>query len=129
MRTSLTKVSAVAPVRPGGNAATKMPCYAWIRGECKLGDKCRFEHDPKSAPKSGGADEKGKSRKQQRQGKERKRGSAQWRSRAEVLQILEDGKVDPSKGDLEVQRRMAEKEGRESSGRVWRLVLFLAVIV
>ena len=44
MRTSLTKVSAVAPVRPGGNAATKMPCYAWIRGECKLGDKCRFEH-------------------------------------------------------------------------------------
>ena len=25
MRTSLTKVSAVAPVRPGGNAATKMP--------------------------------------------------------------------------------------------------------
>ena len=60
MRTSLTKVSAVAPVRPGGNAATKMPCYAWIRGECKLGDKCRFEHDPKSAPKCGGADEKGK---------------------------------------------------------------------
>ena len=47
MRTSLTKVSAVAPVRPGGNAATKMPCYAWIRGECKFGDKCRFEHDPK----------------------------------------------------------------------------------
>ena len=28
--------------------------------ECKLGDKCRFEHDPKSAPKSGGADKKGK---------------------------------------------------------------------
>ena len=28
MRTSLTKVSAVAPVRPGGNAVTKMPCYA-----------------------------------------------------------------------------------------------------
>ena len=26
-----------------------------IRGECKLGDKCRFEHDPKSS-----ADEKGK---------------------------------------------------------------------
>ena len=60
MRTLLTKVSAVAPVRPRENGATKMPCYAWIRGECKLGDKCRFEHDPKSAPKSGGADEKGK---------------------------------------------------------------------
>ena len=42
MRTSLTKVSAVSPVRPGGHAATKMPCYP-----------------PKSAPKSGGADEKG----------------------------------------------------------------------
>ena len=60
---SLTKVSAVAPVRPGGNAVTKMPCYAWIRGDCKLGDKCRFEHDPKSAPKSCGADEKGKNSK------------------------------------------------------------------
>ena len=45
MRTSLTKFSAVAPVRPGVNAATKMPCYAWIRGQCKRGDKCRFEHD------------------------------------------------------------------------------------
>ena len=62
-RTSLTKVSTVAPVRPGGNAVTKMPCYAWIRGDCKLGDKCRFEHDPKSAPKSCGADEKAKTAK------------------------------------------------------------------
>ena len=42
---------------------TKMPCYAWIRGDCKLGDKCRFEHDPKSAPKSCGADEKAKTAK------------------------------------------------------------------
>ena len=63
MRTSLTKVSEVAPVRPGLNAVTKMPCYGWIRGGCKLGDKCRFEHDPMSAPKSGGADEKGKNSK------------------------------------------------------------------
>ena len=39
---------------------TKMLCYAWIRGDCKLGDKCRSEHDPKSAPKSCGADEEGK---------------------------------------------------------------------
>ena len=60
MRTSLTKCSAVAPVRPGENAATKMPCYPWICGECKLGDKCRFEHEPESAPKSGGAYEHGK---------------------------------------------------------------------
>ena len=60
MRTSLTKVSAAAPVRQGGNAVTKMSCCAWTRGECKLGDKCRFEHDPKSAPKTGGADEKEK---------------------------------------------------------------------
>ena len=43
---------------------TKKPCYAWIRGECKLGDKCRFEHDPKSAPKSCGADEKAKTAKE-----------------------------------------------------------------
>ena len=42
---------------------TKMPCYAWIRGDCKLGDKCPFEHDPKSAPKSCGADKKGKNSK------------------------------------------------------------------
>ena len=62
MRTSLTKVSTVAPVRPGGNAVTKMLCYAWIRGDCKLGDKCRFEQDPMSAPKSCGA-EKGKNSK------------------------------------------------------------------
>ena len=51
---------AVAPIRSGWYAATKMPCYAWIRGECKLGDKCRFEHDPEGAPKTRGADEKGK---------------------------------------------------------------------
>ena len=38
---------------------TKMPCFAWIRGDCKLGDKCCFEHDPMSAPMSCGA-EKGK---------------------------------------------------------------------
>ena len=63
MRTSLTIVSTVAPVRPGKNAVTKMLCYAWIRGDCKLGDKCRFENDPKSAPKSCGADEKGKNSK------------------------------------------------------------------
>ena len=37
-----------------------MPRYAWIRGECKLGDKCRFEHDPEGAPKTGGAEEKEK---------------------------------------------------------------------
>ena len=75
MRMSLTKVSTVAPVRPGGNAATKMPCYAWIRGECKCGDKCRFEHDPKSAPKSGGADEKGEGSKGTgKSGKEAQRG-------------------------------------------------------
>ena len=48
----------MALVRPEGDAATKMPCYAWIRGRCKLGDKCRFEHDPKSAPRFGGAYEK-----------------------------------------------------------------------
>ena len=53
---------------------TKMPCYGWIRGDCKLGDKCRFEHDPKSAPKSCGADEKGKGSKGK--GKNGKDGSA-----------------------------------------------------
>ena len=63
MRTSLTKVLAVAPVQPPWNAVTKMLCYAWIRGDCELIDKCRFEHDPKSAAKSCGADEKGKTAK------------------------------------------------------------------
>ena len=81
MRTSLTKVSAVAPARPKGNAA--MPCYAWIRGECKLGDKCRYEHDPKGAPKSSGVNEKGNKGKV-KSGKEAQPGGG---SCAEVLQV------------------------------------------
>ena len=58
--TSATLDRASTPIRPGENTATKMPCNTWIRGECKLGDKCRFEHDPEGAPKTGGADEKEK---------------------------------------------------------------------
>ena len=99
---------------------TKMPCYAWIRGDCKLGDKCRFEHDPKSAPKSCGADKKGKNSK----GKG-KRGKVVQPGRRHVQKCFrylkgkcEKGKDcgfmhskdDPSKGDPEVQRRMAEKK-------------------
>ena len=127
MRTSLTKVSAVAPVRPGRNTATKMPCYAWIRGECKLGDKCRFEHDPKSAPKSRGADEKGKGSKGKgKSGKEAQPGGGHVQKCFKYLKgKCEKGKdcgfthskADPSKGDLEVQRRIAEKKAKESSGR------------
>ena len=29
----------------------KAPCFAWIRGACALGDKCKFDHDPKGVPK------------------------------------------------------------------------------
>ena len=104
-----------------------MPCYAWIRGECKLGDKCRFEHDPKSAPKSGGADEKGKGSKGKgKSGKEAQLGGGHVQNCFRYLKgKCEKGKdcgfthskADPSKGDLEVQRRMAEKKARESSGR------------
>ena len=110
MRTSLTKVSAVAPVRPGRNAVTKMPCYALIRGDCKLGDKCRFEHDPKSAPKSCGADEKGKNSKVK--GKSGKVVQSGGRHVQKCCRYLKGkcenthSKDDPSKGDLEVQRRM-----------------------
>ena len=66
----------------------------------QVGDKCLFEHDPQSAPKSGGADEKGKW--QQRQGNERKRRL----SLVEVTCVFTHSKADPSKNDLEVQRRM-----------------------
>ena len=127
MRTSLTKVSAVAPVRPGGNAATKRPCYAWICGECKLGGKCRFEHDPKSAPKPGAAVEEGKrSKGKGKSGKEAQPGGGHVQKCFRYLKgMCEKGKdcgfthskADPPKGDLEVQRRMAEKKARESSGR------------
>ena len=113
MRTSLTKVSAVAPVRPGGNAVTKMPCYAWIRGDCKLGDKCRFEHDPKSAAKSGGADGKGKGSKGK--GKNGKVVQSVGRSVQKCFRYLrskcEKGK-DCGFSHLEVQRRMAEKKAK-----------------
>ena len=106
---------------------TKMPCYAWIRGDCKLGDKCRFEHDPKSAPKSCGADEKGKNSKGK--GKSGKVVQPGGRHVQKCFRYLKGkcekgkdcgfthSKDDPSKGDLEVQRRMAEKKTRESSGR------------
>ena len=126
MRTSLTKVSAVAPVRPGGTAVTKMPCYAWIRGDCKLGDKCRFEHDPEIAPKSCGADETGKHSKGK--GKNGKVVQPGGRHVQKCFRYLKGkcekskdcgfthSKDDPSNGDLEVQR-MAEKKVRESSGR------------
>ena len=87
-----------------------MPCYAWIRGECKLGDKCRFEHDPKSAPKTGGADDKGK-------GKGGKGKGRRKEAQVEVTCVFTHSKADPSKGDLEVQRRIAEKKAKESSGR------------
>ena len=127
MRTSLTKVSAVASVRPGVNAATKMPCHAWIRGECKLVTKCRFEQDPKSVPKSGGADEKGKGSKGKgKSGKEAQPGGGHVQKCFRYLKgKCEKGKdcgfthskADPSKGDLEVQRRIAEKKAKESSGR------------
>ena len=127
MRTSLTKVSAVAPVRPVENAVTKMPCCAWIRGDCKLGDKCRFEHDPKSAPKSCGTDEKGEGNKVKgKSGKEAQPGGGHVQKCFRYLKgKCEKGKDcgfshsmdDPSNGDLEVQRRMAEKKARESSGR------------
>ena len=117
--------------------AEQVPCYAWIRGDCKLGDKCRFEHDPKSAPKSCGADEKGK-QKQQRQGKKWKSGSAWWTSRSEVFQIPEgqvrEGQalwfhaqqgwsVQRSRGGWQKRRPESLLEGMR------RLVLFLEVIV
>ena len=85
------------PVRPGWNAVTKMPCYAWIRGDCKLGGKCRFEHDPKSAPKSCGADEKGKNSKGK--GKNGKVVQPGWTSRSEVFQIPE-GQVREGQGSV-----------------------------
>ena len=104
MRTSLTKVSAVVPVRPVVNAATKMPCCAWIRGECKLGDKCRFEHDPKSAPKSGGADEQGKGSKAKgKSGKEAQPGGGHVQKCFRYVK----GKFEKGK----------EKKAKESSGR------------
>ena len=115
------------PCTTRGMQRRKMPCYAWFRGECKLGDKCRFEHDPKSAPKSGGADEKGKGSKGKGKcGKEAQPGGGHvqkcFRYRKGKCEKGKDcgfthSKADPSKGDLEVQRRTAENKARESSGR------------
>eukprot|EP00974_Lingulodinium_polyedra_P041481 3986273-Lingulodinium_polyedra.AAC.1 len=56
MRTSFTKAAAAAPVVPRGSPGLSpgsKPCYNWIRGECKLGSACKFEHDPKAAPRPG----------------------------------------------------------------------------
>ena len=85
-------------------------------------DKCRFEHDPKSAPKSGGADEKGKGSKGKgKSGKEVQPGGGHVQKCFIYLKGKDCGfthsKADPSKGDLEVQRRMAGKKAKESSGR------------
>ena len=102
-------------------------------------DKCRCEHDPKSAPKSCGVDEKGKNSKGK--GKNGKMVQFGGRHVQKCFRYLRSkcqkgkdcgfthNKDDPSKGDLEVQRRMAEKKTRESSGRDAVTVLFLEVIV
>ena len=58
MRTSLTKATPAATMLPGGSPAKK-PCYAWIRGECKLGDACKFARDPKGAPRPRKGDGRG----------------------------------------------------------------------
>ena len=52
MRSSPAKLSQAPSVLPGGSS-DKTPCYAWIRGKFKHGATCKFEHDPKAAPKSG----------------------------------------------------------------------------
>ena len=90
-------------------------------------DKCRFEHDPKSASKSCGADEKGKGSKGKgKSGKEAQPGGGHVQKCIRYLKGkcekgkdcgFKHSKADPSKSDLEVQRRIAEKKAKESSGR------------
>ena len=99
-----------------------MPCDAWICGECKLGDKCRFEHDPKSAPKCGGADERGKGIKcKGKSGKETQPGGGHVQKCFKFLKgKCEKGKdcgfthskADPSKGDLEDLEEDSRKAGQ-----------------
>ncbi|CAK0892990.1 unnamed protein product, partial [Prorocentrum cordatum] len=101
MRTSLTKSASAAPVLPKGPPVAG-PCFGWIRGECKRGAACKYTHDPKAAPKQKGADAAaGKGKVKGSQGKDC---------------MLTRGKEEPSKGDLEAQRRAADGEKHGAGG-------------
>ena len=76
MRTSLTKLSAVAPVSPGGNAARKMSCYPRICGSANLVTSVVSSVLRSSMVLTNNA---------ARAREEQKRGSARWKSCAEVL--------------------------------------------
>ena len=98
MRTSLTKVSAVAPVRAGGNTATKMPCMPGSAESASLVTSVASSTIPRVLQRPAVLTRRGKAKvAKAREGAEKRL------SLVDVACVFTHSKADPSKGDLEVQ--------------------------